>query len=77
MSKKLYLISGIPCIATECSREFRQDLKLFKENDREVTARIGLTRFQALIARVQIMHYNLTHPYCMRITRMKGRRFRV
>lgn len=77
MSKKLYVIRGIPYTMTENTKEFRQDLKLFRETENEVYARIALTPFQALMARIQIIQYNLTHPCYMEIWRMKGKRFRA
>lgn len=77
MSKKLYLISGVPCRMSENSREFKNDLKIFRENDEEVTVRIPLSLFGAIITRLQISQYNLTHPCCMKMTKACNKRYRV
>ena len=77
MKKKLYLIKGIPYSMTENSREFRQDLKLFKENNGEVSARMSLTSFQALMIRLQIIKYNATHPTYMELVKLRAKRYSV
>lgn len=77
MKKNLYLVKGIPYSMTENSKEFRQDLKLFKENNEEVSARMSLTNFQALIIRLQIIKYNATHPTYMKLVKSRAKRYRV
>lgn len=78
MKKKLYLVTGIPSVMSEKSEEFRQDLKTYKWSEEEIAVRIPLTMFQALIARIQTLQYNLRHPYNkMEITRLKAKRYRV
>ena len=77
MRKRLYLVKGIPYVMAENSKEFRQDLKLFKENNEEVSARMSLTPFQALMVRLQIAKYNATHPVYMELVKMRAKRYRV
>lgn len=78
MGKKLYLVTGIPSIMSERSEEFRQDLKTYKWSEDEVAVRIPLTSFQAFMARIQTLQYNLRHPYNkMEITRLRAKRYRV
>ena len=77
MRKRLYLVKGIPYVLAENSKEFRQDLKLFKENNEEVSARMSLTPFQALMVRLQIAKYNATHPVYMELVKMRAKRYRV
>ena len=77
MRRKLYLVKGIPYVMVENSKEFRQDLKLFRENNDEISARISLTPFQALMVRLQIAKYNATHPVYMELVKMKAKRYRV
>ena len=52
-------------------------MKLFKENEDIVRARIPLTILQALIMRFQMVHYNLTHPCRMELIKMKAKRYIV
>lgn len=77
MKKKLYLITGIPLRMTKESKVLRTDMKLFKENEDIVRARLPLTPLQALIMRIQMVHYNLTHPCRMELIKMKAKRYRV
>lgn len=77
MRRKLYLVKGIPYVMVENSKEFRQDLKLFRENNDEISARMSLTPFQALMVRLQIAKYNATHPVYMGLVKMKAKRYRV
>ena len=77
MRRKLYLVKGIPYVMVENSKEFRQDLKLFRENNDEISARMSLTPFQALMVRLQIAKYNATHPVYMELIKMKAKRYRV
>ena len=77
MRRKLYLVKGIPYVMVENSKEFRQDLKLFRENNDEISARMSLTPFQALMVRLQIAKYNATHPVYLELVKMKAKRYRV
>lgn len=78
MGKKLYLVTGLPSIIGERSEEFRQDLKIYKQNNEEVSVRVPLTSFQAFMARIQTIQYNMRHPYNrMEITKLRAKRYRV
>lgn len=78
MGKKIYLVTGIPSIIEERSNEFRQDLKIYKQDNEEISVRIPLTNFQAFMARLQTIQYNIRHPYNkMEITKLKAKRYRV
>ena len=48
-----------------------------KENNEEVSARMSLTPFQALMVRLQIAKYNATHPVYMELVKMRAKRYRV
>ena len=63
MGKKLYLVTGLPSIIGERSEEFRQDLKIYKQNNEEVSVRVPLTSFQAFMARIQTIQYNMSHVH--------------
>lgn len=78
MVKKLYGVTGVPKIMVENKDEFRQDVKTFAWNEREMAVSLFLTRFQALMARIQIAQYNFRHP-CnkMELMRLRAKRFRV
>lgn len=78
MKSRLYTITGIPVQMVKSDfKEFRDDIKLFKQDNDNFTARLFLTKLQAMTIRLQIIQYNLTHPCVLKLVKLGAKRYRV
>lgn len=79
MLKRNYAIVGItPQIAKSWERDFRDDLRVFRNRKTgEIQTRISLTIFEAIVMRIGMIKYNLTHPCVLKLKRCNGRRYGV
>lgn len=74
-----YVVSGIkPIIAKEWKKEFKNDVKFFREQKTGNYSMItSLSLFQAINAKIELIGYNIRHRNKLKIKRYKGRRYRV
>ena len=78
MFKGVYEISGFTQeLAEKWDGHLRGDSRLYVDKDGEIKTKVTLSKFEAIKVRIAIMKYNLTHPYVLKITKYKGKRFRV
>ena len=79
MFRKDYIISGITLeTANKWYKETKGDLQFYiNRKTGEAYIKRSLTSLGALITRIELIKYNLTHPCVLKLKKYKGRRYRV
>ena len=79
MFKSNYMISGITLGTAEKWYEELKGEFMFYVNKKtgEAQIKLSLSRLEAMLIRVKLIKYNLTHPCVLKLTKCKGKRFRV
>lgn len=73
--KRNYVIKGITRnLAEKWDKECRDDLTFVVDRNGKIEGRISLTKFQALLIRLGIIKFNLTHPYLLKLEKCKSKK---
>ena len=78
MKKKLYVISGITDqLAERWGKDFREDLKLYRNVEDKILAEIKLSFIEAIVMKREMKKYNSKNSCKLELIKVKGKRYRV
>lgn len=79
MFKKDYMVSGITLeVANRWYKELKGTLPFYiNKKTGEVQIKIKLSPIGAIVTKIKLIRYNLTHPCVLKLEKVKGRRFRA
>lgn len=79
MFKRDYMISGITLeTANKWHKETKGDLPFYiNRKTGEAYIKVSLNVFGAMLMRIKMVNYNLTHPCVLKLKKYKGKRYRV